>query len=705
MRQLFSVRMLALFFLILIGGGKTWAVDTITLSGTKLTLDCATSSTSKTGTLTITATKADGSAVTGLTYTYESNSKEVAAVTDNGTVTAVMAGNATITVSFEGSDQYEAATCTVNVVVKNSSVTASTLVYHNIAEVQDAAQPTTTNETNGSVSASSAPKINKCALVFGESNPATVVAVFANNDPNLDGGKKGAGYFFIVDKSNRGLMIPKQTDTKYFDFSAQNLKVGSTFTGTLVGTYTEGQSGIPAFNEVLSAKQKIGEDKAEYTSNITVNHDGEATDIKDAVYPINEVKDVHALAETNNTVKDGNILTASYGPYLNTIVSVTGTIKENIDDSAESFYLVQDENTNKTDETNRIYFNSSQITGVNMTDYVGTTGTFEGILIKRNNSEPKLVILKANFFEISKIYIDENDDENRIHDLVKTGALGGEVDIYVHRTKLVNTAGAWNTLCFPFDLTKDEFKAAFGCELTALAAAKEGTDNVNANGDLLFTQSTELKIEAGVPYIMKATGTQTYCTITSLKLRDDKGIVKSPSEMISSDANYYAHIGKKTITFESPKQVEASYNNNNIVNGKFYFRGLYGQKKYTNDENGDLTNTPISDSGSQKYQYISTAEGNYLKYLPATSTLAFNGLRAYFYFPNWDKEKNNSSQNNNNAKIHIALDGGTSAIDHAFVVEEENDAASSAIYNLNGQKVDSSYRGVVIRNGKKMVIK
>ncbi len=695
MRQLFSVRMLALFFLILIGGGKTWAVDTITLSGTKLTLDCAESSTTnKTGILTITATKADGSTVSGLTYTYESNSKEVATVATDGTVTAAMAGNATITVSFEGSDQYDAATCTVNVVVKNSSVTSDTKVYHNIAEVQDAAQSTTEK------------KINKCALVFEESNPATVVAVFTNNDPNLDGGKKGEGYFFIVDKSNRGLMIPKpDADKKYFDFSTHNLKVGSTFTGTLVGTYTEGQSGIPAFNEVLSATQKIGEDKTEYTSKIDVNHDGEATAGKEADYPINEVKDVHALAETNNTVTDGNILTASYGPYLNTIVSVTGTIKENIDDSAESFYLVQDENTNKTDETNRIYFNSSQITGVNMTDYVGTTGTFEGILIKRANPEPKLVILKANFFEISKIYIDENDDENRIHDLVETGALDGEVDIYVHRTKLVNAAGAWNTLCFPFDLTKDEFKAAFGCELAALAAAKEGTDNVNANGDLLFTQSTELKIEAGVPYIMKATGTQTYCTITSLKLRDDKGIVKSPSEMISSDANYYAHIGKKTITFESPKQVEASYNNNNIVNGTFYFRGLYGQKKYTNDENGDLTNTPISDSGSQKYQYISTAEGNYLKYLPSGSTLAFNGLRAYFYFPNWNKENNNNSQNNNNAKIHIALDGGTSAIDHAFVVEEENEAASSAIYNLNGQKVDSSYKGVVIRNGKKMVIK
>ncbi len=700
MRQLFSVRMLALFFLILIGGGKTWAVDTITLSGTKLTLDCAT--TNKTGTLTITATKTDGSTVSGLTYTYESNNEAVATV-DNGTVTAVMAGNATITVSFAGSDQYDAATCTVNVVVKNSSVTSETKVYHNIAEVQDAAQSTITNETNGSVSAKSAPKIDKCALVFEESNPATVVAVFANNDPDIDGGKEGAGYFFIVDKSNRGLMIPKQTDKKYFDFSAKELKVGSTFTGTLVGTYTEKDSRIPAFNDVLSATQKIGEDKTEYTSSITVNHDGEATDTKEAVYPINEVKDVHALAETNNTVTDGDISKASYGPYLNTIVSVTGTIKENNEKTSASFYLVQNENTVKTDETNRIYLNSSQITGVNMTDYVGTTGTFEGILIKRNNSEPKLVILKANFFEISKIYIDENDDENRIHDLVKTGALDDEVDIYVHRTKLVNTAGAWNTLCFPFDLTKDEFKTAFGCELTDLAAANTGDNNVNENGDLLFTKVEGLSISAGVPYIMKASGTQQYSTNTSLTLRNTDSTVKSPSEMISEDDKYYAHIGKKKISIVPPKEVEATFNNS-IVNGKFYFRGLYGQKKYTNDENGNLTETPIADNGSQKYQYISTAEGNYLKYLPATSTLAFNGLRAYFYFPNWKKE-NNNSQNNNNAKIHIALDGGTSAIDHAFVVEEENEAASSAIYNLNGQKVDSSYKGVVIRNGKKMVIK
>ena len=700
MKQLISVRILALLFLTLIGGGNLWAADVITLSGTNLSLDCGTSSTTKTGNLSITATDASKNTVSGLSYKYTSTSPAVATVANDGTVTAVMAGNTTITVDFEGNANYEVASCTISVKVTNSSVTSTTKIYNNIAELQDAAQATVSS--NGS---SNTPKIQKCALVFGSNNPATVVGVFTNDDPDIN---EGAGYIFIVDKSNRGLMLPKpsSTDSKYFDIFSKDLKTGDTFTGTLIGTYTEKTSRIPAFNEILNS-QKIN--STDYNSSITINTDGEATGEDEATYPINEVKDVNALASTNETVKDGNISTAAYGPYLNTIVSVTGTIKENIDKSDESFYLMQKEDCATTETTDRIYLNTSQISGITMTDYVGTTGKFEGILIKRNNSEPKLVILKADFFEISKIYINESDDENRIYDLVKTGALDSqsEVDVYVHRTKLVNAAGAWNTLCFPFDLDKDEFKAAFGCELTDLATPKtDYNTNVNTNGDLLFESVTDLKITAGVPYIMKASGTQSCSTNTELKMRNDDGTVKSPSEMIASDANYYAHIGKKTITVVPPKEVKAKYSNA-IVNGDFYFRGLYGQKKYTNDDEGNLTETPISDNGSQKYQYISTAAGNYLKYLPSGSTLAFNGLRAYFYFPNWSAEennKNNSTSNGENAKIRIALNGETTAIDNAFADEETNDA-SSAIYNLNGQKVSGSYKGIAIRNGKKIVIK
>lgn len=159
-----------------------------------------------------------------------------------------MAGNANITVSFAGNDTYEAASCIVSVKVTNSSKTATTKVYNNIAEVQDAAQSKTTS--NGS----STPKIEKCALVFGESNPATVVGVFTNDDPDLNA---GAGYIFIVDKSNRGLMLPKPAKQEDKYYLMPELNTGDTFTGTLVGTYTEKDSRIPAFNEILSDKKRL----------------------------------------------------------------------------------------------------------------------------------------------------------------------------------------------------------------------------------------------------------------------------------------------------------------------------------------------------------------------------------------------------------------------------------------------------------------
>lgn len=412
--------------------------------------------------------------------------------------------------------------------------------------------------------------------------------------------------------------------------------------------------------------------------------------------------------------KDGNTATASYGKYLNTIIKVPGTIKKASDKNNNTeFYLVQDENTgtSEADMNKRIYFNSSQLDGINLDDYVGTSGTFEGILVKRNNSESKLIVLKGDFFKVNKIYLDENDAEGRVEYLASQGALDAEVDVYVHRTNLVNKAGAWNTICLPFDLTKDEFYNAFGCELTALAkpkttsseTAQQWAGQVN-EGVLAFTKlpDTELTIKAGVPYLMQASGEQIKCTRT-IKGSENK----TPEELKADDPDYYAPVGKKTITVKSPYEVKASYSDN-IVNGDFFFRGLYGRKKYTEDADGKLTTTPIADNGSQKYQYISTAAGNYLKYLPSGSTLQFNGMRAYFYFPNWSKDNNNAAQaasknNNTNAKIHVAvMAASTTGISN---ISAEEASKQAEVYNLSGQRVDASYKGIVVRNGRKYLRK
>ena len=560
-----------------------------------------------------------------------------------------------------------------------AQTTTTTKVFTSIKELRDAAQ------TNGL-------KHDDVVVKFEDSNPATVVAVMKNSEKDYDD-EKFVNSFFIVDKSNYGLWVsPKGVYDKNL-FATWNLKIGSKITGSIIGDYRQNDSGMPYFGSLLKSV-KIGE--TSYQTALTINRDGEASGTKEAVYPCTKVDDVNTIAKNNDA--------ASYGPYLNTIIQVPGTIKKGTNNE---YYLVQDENTGTgTDyEDKRIYFSCSQLPNINIDDYVGTSGTFEGILIKRKDSESKLIVLKDNFFKVKKIYLDENDVENRVEYLASQGAFDGEVDVYVHRTKLVNNPGAWNTICLPFDLTKEEFKTAFGCELTALAkptasdeSAHQWTGIVSDKGVLSFTKlaDTELTIKAGVPYLMQASGEQTCCTKT---VRGSENM--TPEELKTEDANYYASVGEKTITVNAPYEVKALYNDE-IVNGEFYFRGLYGRKKYVDGS----TTTLIADGGSQKYQYISTAAGSYLKYLPSGSTLQFNGMRAYFYFPNWNAENNNAAQdasNGTNAKIHVAvMAASTTGISN---ISAEQTAEQAEVYNLSGQRVDASYKGIVVRNGKKYLCK
>lgn len=563
--------------------------------------------------------------------------------------------------------------------------TASTQkVFTSIKELRDAAQ-TISDKT-----------LSNVVIQFNE---ATVVAVMKNADEKIKS-TKFVNSFFVVDNSNYGLWISPNDEKGKNLFPEWKLKIGSKITGSIIGDYNEGEKGMPYFGSLINSVSISG---TSYTTTLTINPDGEANETKEAVYPFRAVTDVNTIAKNNDA--DGNTVNASYGEYLNTIIQVPGTIKKGTNNE---YYLVQDENTGTGTDfgDKRIYFSCSQLPNINIDDYVGTSGTFEGILIKRNISESKLIVLKGDFFKVSKIYLDENDVEDRVEYLASQGAFDDEVEVYVHRTKLVSNADAWNTICLPFDLSKEEFKAAFGCELTALAkptVTSRSTDlqwagTVSDKGVLAFTKlaDTELTIKAGVPYLMQASGTQTKC-LNTIKGSEDM----TPDVLIGKDANYYASVGKKTITLNSPYEVKASYNDE-IVNGDFYFRGLYGRKKYIDGS----TTTLIADNGSQKYQYISTAAGSYLKYLPSGSTLQFNGMRAYFYFPNWNAENNNAAQdasNGTNAKIHVAvMAASTTGISN---ISAEEASKQAEVYNLSGQRVDASYKGIVVRNGRKYLRK
>lgn len=567
-----------------------------------------------------------------------------------------------------------------------SGSTTTQKVFTSIKELRDGA--------NGK-------SLSDVVIQFEATNPATVVAVMTKHDTDITDDDKFLNSFFIVNKGSNdnyyGLWV-SPNDIKDGYKLPTNLAIGSKFTGAIIGDYSEGTSKIPYFGSIHKTKNIGG---TNYSTTFDIDNTGVASadGTKPADYPFTEVKDVYTIA---NNSAGGNTATASYGPYLNTIIQVPGTIKKGTNNE---FYLVQNETTKTDNESNRIYFNSSQLDGINLDDYVGTSGTFEGILVKRNQSESKLIVLKGDFFKVNKIYLDENDAEGRVEYLVQQGALQDNVDVYVHRTNLVNNAGAWNTICLPFDLTKEDFKTAFGCEFTALAkptttsseTAQQWVGQVN-NGVLAFTKlpDTGLTIKSGVPYLMQASGMQTAC-LTTIPGAENM----EPETLMSKESTYYAHIGEKLISVVPPYEVKASYNDN-IVNGDFYFRGLYGRKKYID---GSAT-TLISDNGSQKYQYISTAAGNYLKYLPSGSTLQFNGMRAYFYFPNWNAANNNAAQpasNGANAKIHVAvMAASTTGISN---ISAEEASKQAEVYNLSGQRVDASYKGIVVRNGRKYLRK
>lgn len=661
----------------------------ITLSASSIKLNMA--NTDATQNLNIIAKDANGNTISGLTYSFTVYPEGIVTVASDGTVTPKAAGTASINVIFEGNDNYNAATCVVDVNVA-SNATGEDKVFYSIADIRHATQSATDKSK----------KNDDCVLIFTEKNPAIVIAVMKNSDSNYED-SKFIGSYFIIDNSNRGLWIRANKI-----YPSTYLKIGSKITGTYLASYTQNDKMVPSLYE-FSKKDRVIKGKT-YKYEFNIDHSGEANGDKPATYPYTAVEDVNTISKNND--ENGDIVQASYGVYQNSIVSVPGIIRLG---AGGEYYLVQDENSGWDEKNNdkRLIINTQQI-GVNLADYVNTVGTFEGILIKRGIQYAQLIVLKNNFYQINKIYLDENDDEKRIDDLVNAGAFDDEVDVYVHRTKLVNSTDTWGTLCFPFDLTKEEFKTAFGCDLTALAAPKwdgEQQDNGRLtkigtviDNNLVFENVSDLSITQGMPYLFKATGKQSVCTNDKIKYKNNDGTIKTPQDLIKEDKSYYAHIGQKTITVVPPHQIKGNINNN-VVNGDFYFRGLYGSKQYTEEKNGNLTTTHISDNGSQKYQFISTATGNYLKYLKSSSTSKFPGFRAYFYFPGWSAEENNklhSPTDTNNSKVFLFVEGSTTGISDIRTDENNNDGR---IYNLAGQVVDESYKGIVIKNGRKYLAK
>lgn len=139
----------------------------ITLSASSIKLDMANPNVTKN--LNIIAKEANGKTISGLTYSFTVYPEGIVIVANDGTVTPKAAGTASINVIFEGNDNYNAATCVVDVNVA-SNANSSTKVFKSIADVRHAAQ-----DKNKS--------LDDITIVFDNNNPATVIAVMKKADP------------------------------------------------------------------------------------------------------------------------------------------------------------------------------------------------------------------------------------------------------------------------------------------------------------------------------------------------------------------------------------------------------------------------------------------------------------------------------------------------------------------------------------------
>lgn len=213
------------------------------------------------------------------------------------------------------------------------------------------------------------------------------------------------------------------------------------------------------------------------------------------------------------------------------------------------------------------------------------------------------------------------------------------------------TAGAWNTFCVPFSVSKDKLQEALdGSEV-------EIVEYTSQEGTTLYFEDTE-NIEAGTPYLIRP----------------------------ASFSRTYEESKTKPITFEGVDLVAADVKSNNrqvaavVCPGvaDYSFVGTY--VRYIMETDG----TELGLNSKNKLAK------------PAASTNIMRGLRGFFRY-----------NAGNGAGAKVVINGELTSIDE---IEGFGTMGAEGVYHISGHFVrkgwnngDGLQRGVYIVNGKKMV--
>lgn len=215
-----------------------------------------------------------------------------------------------------------------------------------------------------------------------------------------------------------------------------------------------------------------------------------------------------------------------------------------------------------------------------------------------------------------------------------------DVNISLNR-KLVK--GVWNTICLPFDVSKDQAKSAFGADVRIAALNAESKGNT-----LVFDNKTTEGIKASVPYLIM------------------------PSEVKADNKYEFYNV-----------DIKDGDAGQTVTTDGFAFKGIYNKVDITQD---------IKKLGTT-YSYAAFLGANNTLFKAKTGSTT-KGFRAYFAIPNSTAA----------SALRVVVDGNTTSIKNINCGVVESD---DAVYNLQGQRVDAHnlMPGLYIKAGKKFVVR
>ena len=226
------------------------------------------------------------------------------------------------------------------------------------------------------------------------------------------------------------------------------------------------------------------------------------------------------------------------------------------------------------------------------------------------------------------------------------------VNVTVKRT--IN-ANEWSTICLPFAMTNEQMKTAFGddvklADFDGIETTYDTDENVT-NIRVKFNEATS--IEANHPYLIEVTN-----AITSFSTENvDIEVEDEPS-----------------VDKDELKQK---------IGGKWYY--FYNSFKGTYVAQTEVPENCLFLS-ENKFWY-------------STGLTKMKGFRGYFEFLDILSDVENAS-----ARISFNFDNETTGI-HSIDNLTISPIDNGPMYNLAGQRVNKSYKGIVIQNGVKRIVK